>query len=167
MATPNTSKVTAYIEARIGGAEPLAAARLAGYAEGAGIKVVASRNESRADVREALRKAKRQPGSVVTAKRGPGQKKPARVEVPIGIKDKSLAPWKLKDHYDSPLDLLQDVMNNPDAPGGLRIQCAKDAMPYCHARKEGGKTEEKERAGKKPGGKFPTMDAPSHLRRAA
>lgn len=48
--------------------------------------------------------------------------------------------WALKEHYDSPLELLLDVMNNGQAPAGLRIQCAKDAMPYCHAKKsEGGK----------------------------
>lgn len=48
--------------------------------------------------------------------------------------------WALKEHYDSPLELLIDVMNNGQAPAGLRIQCAKDALPYCHAKKsDGGK----------------------------
>lgn len=164
--THPASKIAEYIQHRLDGAEPLQAARLAGYAEGAGLKVVASRNEIRADVREAIRKAKRA-GKTVTVARKPGQRKASRVDTGVEAIINPLEPWKLRDHYESPLDLLQDVMNNPKAPGGLRIQCAKDAMPYCHARKEGGKTEEKDKAGKKPGGKFPTMAPPSHLRRAA
>lgn len=71
----------------------------------------------------------------------------------------------MKDRYSTPLDLMLDVMNNPDAPKSLRYQAAKDALPYCHPRKEGGKKDEaKERAKKAAGGKFQTAARPSHLR---
>lgn len=46
----------------------------------------------------------------------------------------------LKDKYATPLDLMLDAMNQPKMPFIVRIACAKDAMPYCHARiGDGGK----------------------------
>ena len=72
----------------------------------------------------------------------------------------------MKPKYDTPLDLLRDVWNNPDAPKSLRYQAAKDALPYCHARKEGGKKDEAAKESKKAAaGKFGSSPAPSHLRR--
>lgn len=73
----------------------------------------------------------------------------------------------MKDRYDSPLALLEDVMNNAKAPKSLRYQAAKDALPYRHARKESGKKEEAANDAKKAGAKgsrFGQQSRPSHLR---
>ena len=76
-----------------------------------------------------------------------------------------IGKWALKDKYNSPLELMLDVMNNPAAPKALRYTAAKDALPYCHARKEGGKKDERaDRADKAGKGKFGTVARPSHLR---
>lgn len=153
-----TNKIAAYIAQRISGLPPQEAGIAAGYAL-SGIRVTVSRHESREDVRAALRKAKRgnAAASVATRRRRPDEEE----DVP-----EQLQPWKLRDHYANPLDLLRDVMNNPKAPGGLRIQCAKDALPYCHARKESSKKQEEKDIAKETGkSKFPTMPTP--LRRAA
>lgn len=156
-----SSKIAVYIQHRIEGADPQTAARLAGYAGGPSLAVAASRNETRADVRNAIRRAKRNAApSVATRRRRPDD------EDEQSETEKKLEPWKLRDHYANPLDLLRDVMNNPKAPGGLRIQCAKDALPYCHARKESSKKQEEKDNAKETGkSKFPTMPTP--LRRAA
>ena len=69
----------------------------------------------------------------------------------------------MKPKYDTPLDLLRDVWNNPDAPKSLRYQAAKDALPYCHPRiAEAGKKEKKEELAKKTSGagRFQTKSAP-------
>jgi len=41
---------------------------------------------------------------------------------------------RLKDHYDTPLDLLTDVMNNAALPFSVRYKAALDAMPYVNAK---------------------------------
>ena len=139
-------KMQAYVEARAQGLEPKVAARHAGYEE-AGIAVTVSRMERRADVQAEIRRLKRG-GKAVDE---PGSKE-------------SLEKWAMKDSYSNPLDLMLDVMNNPEAPKSLRYQAAKDALPYCHPRKEGGKKDEqKERATKAAKGKFQTAARPSHL----
>lgn len=177
MSRPNpNNKVPDYIEYRVAGLAPLEAAVAAGYAQ-SGIRVTASRLEQREDVRLALRVAKR------NAK--PGDKKLHPLTSPVskrhhrsvadeprhgdGPNKSPLDPWRLKDRYSSPLDLMLDVMNNPEAPGGLRIQCAKDAMPYCHARKEGGKKDDEKSKAKQTASesKFGSQKRPSHLALAA
>ena len=113
----NKDMIDAYISHRVNGAAPSQAAMLAGYSA-RGINQTASRLEAREDVMRAVR------GDVPEDETSPQEN----------------TAWALKEHYDSPLELLLDVMNNGQAPAGLRIQCAKDAMPYCHAKKsEGGK----------------------------
>lgn len=142
------SKVEGYIKQRVAGVDPLTACLSSGYSQ-AGISVTMARLESREDVRKAIRAGKRGGGvDKVTEK-------------------SSIDAWKLKSRYDQPLDLLRDVMNNPDAPSGLRIQCAKDALPYCHARKETSKKEDANATAKKVGAtsKFGTM--PSPIRRVS
>ena len=110
--------INAYISHRVNGAAPSQAATLAGYSA-RGINQTASRLEAREDVMRAVR----------------GESREEEAEEP-----QTNTAWALKEHYDSPLELLIDVMNNGQAPAGLRIQCAKDALPYCHAKKsEGGK----------------------------
>lgn len=113
----NKDMINAYISHRVNGAAPSQAAMLAGYSA-RGINQTASRLEARDDVMRAVR------GDAPEDETSPREN----------------TAWALKEHYDSPLELLLDVMNNGQAPAGLRIQCAKDAMPYCHAKKsEGGK----------------------------
>lgn len=139
-------KMQAYVEARAQGLEPKVAARHAGYEE-AGIAVTVSRMERRADVQAEIRRLKRG-GKAVDEDSG----------------KERLEKWAMKDRYSNPLDLMLDVMNNPEAPKSLRYQAAKDALPYCHPRKEGGKKDEqKERATKAAKGKFQTAARPSHL----
>lgn len=141
-------KMQAYAEARAAGLAPRDAAAHAGY-EMAGVAVTVSRMERRADVQAEIKRLKR------AGKREDSSDSP---EVERG-------KWAMRDHYSSPLDLMLDVMNNPQAPTSVRYQAAKDALPYCHPRKEGGKKDEaKERAKKAAGGKFQTAARPSHLR---
>jgi phage terminase small subunit len=140
-------KMQAYAAARAQGLRPLDAAAHAGYS-GSGIKVTTSRIEARVDVQAEIKRLKKG-GITVTAPKG----------------DDDMDKWGMRDAYANPLELMLDVMNNPKAPKSLRYQAAKDALPYCHPRKEGGKKEEKtERAEKAAGGKFKTAARPSHLR---
>jgi hypothetical protein len=116
----NKDMINAYISHRVNGAAPSQAATLAGYSA-RGINQTASRLEAREDVMRAVR----------------GE---SREEQDTPEESQTNTAWALKEHYDSPLELLIDVMNNGQAPAGLRIQCAKDALPYCHAKKsDGGK----------------------------
>lgn len=144
-------KMQGYAEARAAGMEPKDAAAHAGYEMG-GIAVTVSRMERRADVQAEIKRLKRD-GVGSETDNGPSSEADGR------------AKWGMKKRYASPLDLMFDVMNNPDAPNGVRYQAAKDALPYCHARKEGGKKDEaKDRAKKASEGKFQTAARPSHLR---
>lgn len=141
-------KMQAYAAARAQGLRPLDAAAHAGYS-GSGIKVTTSRIEARSDVQAEIRRLKKGGKPVVN--------------LPETDND-PLEKWAMRDSYANPLDLMLDVMNNPKAPKSLRYQAAKDALPYCHPRKEGGKKDEvKERAKKAAGGKFQTANRPSHL----
>jgi phage terminase small subunit len=40
----------------------------------------------------------------------------------------------LRARYESPRDLMEDVMNNAHFPDALRIAAAKDLLPYFHAK---------------------------------
>ena len=141
-------KMQAYAAARAQGLRPLDAAAHAGYS-GSGIKVTTSRIEARSDVQAEIRRLK----------------SGVQVKPPVSTEVTDIDKWAMRDKYANPLDLMLDVMNNPKAPKSLRYQAAKDALPYCHPRKEGGKKEEKEeRAKKAAGGKFQTAARPSHLR---
>lgn len=165
------SKIQEYIEQRVAGVDALHACLAAGYSQ-AGISVTMARLESREDVRLAIRVAKRSTGKskpLRSLKEPAGKRQYRSVADEPRHGDGPLDSWRLRDHYDSPLDLLRDVMNNPAAPGGLRIQCAKDAMPYCHARKEGGKKDDEKSKAKDTAasGKFGTQSKPSHLQRVA
>lgn len=140
-------KMQAYAEARAQGLRPLDAGAVAGYS-GAGVKVTISRLEKRDDVKAEIKRL---------ARGGKAEKR--------GEEKGTLDKWQMQDSYSNPLELMLDVMNNPEAPKSLRYQAAKDALPYCHPRKEGGKKDEaKERATKASQGKFQTSARPSHLR---
>ena len=139
-------KMQAYAEARAQGLRPLDAGAIAGYS-GAGVKVTISRMEKRDDVKAEIKRLKR------------GGKPEQR-----GEEKGTLDKWQMRDRYLNPLELMLDLMNNPEAPKSLRYQAAKDALPYCHPRKEGGKKDEaKERATKASQGKFQPSARPSHL----
>ena len=138
-------KMQAYAEGRANGMEPRAAAAHAGYS-GAGVKVVTCRLEQRDDVKKEIQRLRK------------GGEAPSHDDDPEA--------WAMKDRYGSPLELFLDVMNNPKAPKSLRHQAAKDAAPYCHARKEGGKKDEKDKAAKKAAaGRFGSLEKPSHLQK--
>jgi len=160
-----TDKQQAFIDFKVAGATQEEAAASAGYARSSA-SVTGSKLMKRSDIRNAVAKGKREIGGLKPLGR------------PRVIKDEpddddavpeALKLWALKDRYSSPLELLIDVMNNKKAPGGLRIQCAKDAMPYCHARKEGSKKQDDKDAAKSTNAKskFGTGRAPSHLQRVA
>lgn len=142
-----TPKMQQYAQARANGLRPLDAAAHAGYS-GSGLRVTTSNLEARADIRAEVRRLK-------ASERGDA---PATEPQDDGVEG-----WALRDTYDSSLDLLRDVYNNPKAPKSIRYQAAKDALPYEHARKEGGKKEsDKDRAHKAAsgGGKYAPQSAP-------
>lgn len=139
-------KMQAYAEARAQGLRPLDAGAMAGYS-GSGMKVSLTRIEARADVQAEIKRLKRG-----------GKPVDKGEELGEDVSEK----WSLKDRYANPLEMALDVMNNPKAPKSIRYQAMKDALPYCHARKEGGKKEEvKDRATKATKGKFQTQPRPS------
>ncbi len=145
------SKIPEYIEQRLSGLKPQDAALAAGYSP-VQIRVTATTLEARADVKKAIKSGKA-PESKARAR------SVASTDVPADLK-----PWALQDSYNDPLSLMLDVMNNSKAPSGLRIECAKTALPYCHARKEGGVKENKERGAKavaQGGGRMSSMPAPT------
>jgi hypothetical protein len=133
-------KMQAYAEARAQGLSPADAAAHADYS-GSASRVTVSRIEARADVQAEIGRLKH--GGVDKGEGGES------------------GGWQMKDRYASPLDLLEDVWNNPQAPKSLRYQAAKDALPYCHPRKDAGKKEDKEKAAKEAAkGKFKTARRP-------
>lgn len=125
------TKMRKYCELRAVGVTPQNAVLGAGYTPN-NADVRAAQLEARADVRETI--AEIQSG-------GPADAAPERETF-------------LKPKYANPLELFLHLMNNPAAPDSLRLQAAKDAMPYCHGKiGEGGKKEkEKENAERAAGG---------------
>ena len=110
------------------------AARLAGYAENSA-DVQATTLMKRADIKAAVKLARKNAG------------KPA--EEPE-VDQKS----RLKAKYADPKSLMEDVMNNPSFPDGVRLQTAKDLLPYYHGKvgDEGKKEGQKRRAHEIAGG---------------
>ena len=140
-----TPKQKAFIELKALGVQNKQAAIQAGFASNSAA-VTATGLMNRADIKAAVKKAT------------------ANVEATDAVGEIADSGWAMKDEYASPLDLMKDVWNNPKAPKTLRYQAAKDALPYCHARKEGGKKEEAADKSKKAAkGKFGTARRPSHL----
>ena len=157
-----TEKMQDYCKHRASGVAQRDAAIAAGYSLTAA-SVTASRLEVRTDVQNEIARIKKELKKGKAA--GPpvvgGDSLPDPAQSP-------LAPWALKDTYASPLALMLDVSNNPKAPIGIRIQCAKDALPYCHAKKgESGQKDAAQEAAEKVAGssgksktKFPTQPVP-------
>ena len=138
-----TGKQRAFVELKAAGVRNEEAAKRAGYSANSAA-VTATGLMKRADIKEAIAALANNDDSPV---------------------ETASSEWSMKPKYDTPLDLLRDVWNNPDAPKTLRYQAAKDALPYCHARKEGGKKDEAAKESKKAAaGKFGSAPKPSHLR---
>lgn len=160
-----TQKLQSYCEHRASGVPQRDAAIHAGYSLTAA-SVTASRNESRQDVQKEIARIKK----LIKAGKGPTptvriDNGPPTDRQPATDQSSPLAPWGLKDKYASPLDLMIDVMNNPKAPIGMRVQAAKDAMPYVNARKaESGKKEKAQEDAEKAAGsrksRFATQATP-------
>ena len=135
-----TDKQLAFIECKAAGSGHADAAMQAGYAASSSA-VTATKLMARKDIRAAIK-----------AKQAGVDNEPDTDEP---------EPWKMKDKYPSSLALLQDLYNNKLAPKSLRYQAAKDALPYEHPRKEGGKKDAKDEAAKEAGkGKFRTASKP-------
>lgn len=115
---PNLStQMDRYAKYRAQGVNARDAAINAGYAITA-VPATVSRLEKRADIQNLIARYKNDDLN------------------PNGYLDQGDKEWKLRDFYATPLELILDVMNNPQAPPGVRIACAKDALPYCHAKRE-------------------------------
>lgn len=77
-----------------------------------------------------------------------------------GEKEAEREPGRLRDRYDSPLDLMLDTMNNPNMPVSVRFEAAKQALPYTSARlsdagKKAKKTERAQELSKPGSGRAP------------
>lgn len=136
-----------YALARAMGVPAREAAISVGYAA-AGAAVQASRLDSRADIKKAVAKFKRG-----------GKSSTDDAESDTEERTKSY----LKPRYDTPLALLEDLMNNPKAPDSVRVESAKLALPYRHGKvAEGGKKDRAADDAKKGSrdGKFKTKSGP-------
>src|SRR5690242_2387545 len=126
-----TDKQQRFVEAKAQGIGNTQAALLAGFAP-TSAAVTASQLSKRDDIKAAIRAAKKAAGVKDTA--------------PANVGEDGKA--KMKDHYDSPLDLFLDVMNMPAATFAIRFEAAKQAMPFVNPRigEKGKKESAKDRA---------------------
>lgn len=108
-----------FVQAKASGLKDREAAIHAGYAAKSAAST-ASRLMGRADIRAAIKQAKGNPDAAIVD------------EVAEAGSDNVKSYLKAK--YKSSLELLRDVYNNPKAPVGIRIECAKIALPYEHGR---------------------------------
>lgn len=111
-----------------GGVSNTQAAILAGYAENSA-SVQSTNLMKRKDIQAAVK----------VARKAAGRPEPAKDD-----NTKS----RLKPKYADPKSLMEDVMNNPTFPDGIRLQTAKDLLPYYHAKigEAGKKENQKNRA---------------------
>ncbi len=139
--TKLTEKQQAFVTNRLAGVGVKAAAIAAGYSE-RGADTAGARLLKHPDVKAALGAAGGVGMTTLTM---------ANVEMP-------------RDHYDDPKDFLQDVINHAGLPHAMRLDAAKQLMPYVHGRigEKGKKATAKERATAIAGGesKFATKQPP-------
>jgi phage terminase small subunit len=136
-----------YALARANGVPPREAAISVGFAANSA-HVTASRLDQRDDIRKAIAKYRRSGKSDIDTTADDSKESPKSY---------------LKPRYDTPLALLEDLMNNAKAPDGVRIEAAKLALPYRHGKvAEGGKKEKAENDAKKGAkqGKFKVKSGP-------
>lgn len=144
-----TEQQMRFVEAKATGINARQAGLLAGYSAKT-VNQATSRLMARADIKAAIRKAK---------KDGP--------KAGVDNTDDDGKP-RLRDHYESPLDFMLDVMNQPSMPAGLRFEAAKQALPYVNPKitPAGKKQDKKERAkdiasgGAETRGKYQTKRPP-------
>ena len=131
-----TQKQTAYIEGRAAGLKKKAAAEAAGYSP-ATAEAQANNMERRADIKNAILRAKRNIKSSGVASDAPADD--------LEDDSKNRMP---KAKYDDAMEFLKDAMNHPGIPIAARADYAKALLPYQHARigEKGKKASEKEAA---------------------
>ena len=118
-----TEKQRAFVAAKVAGVGNRDAAIAAGYAPSSA-RVAASKLMARDDIVQAIKAAA----------------KPARVTVP------SENPMP-RDHYADSKSFLEDVMNHVGLPFAVRMDAAKQLLPFHHAKMgELGKKEKKQEA---------------------
>lgn len=130
-----TSKMLLYVDARANGLKGRAAALAAGYSA-AGADVVSARLNGDPRIQKAIAAAKRRASRA------------AEKEAGVEDEDEGKKPPKMKAKYTSSLDVLRDTYNNPKMADSVRIDAAKAALPFEHARlSDAGKKEKaKDRA---------------------
>lgn len=134
----NTEKLRLFVAGVVSGLKPKDACVAAGYAA-AGAQSKASQLMARADVKAAIKRAK-----TVSEARGEDSE-PSLDDEPKSI---------MKDKYSSSLELLRDLYNNPKASLGVRMEAAKLALPYEHAKKgELGKKEQQKKDAEEASGR--------------
>lgn len=150
-----TDKQALFVAAKLAGMTNEAAAIHAGYSMGSA-KSQATALLKLPKVRAALRKGKRD-----TGKRENMSAADMIAADLVGNPER-----RLRDKYDSPLDLFLDVMNNNKFPDGTRIACAKEAMPYCNARvgEKGKKEQKKDAAAEVSRGRYSPKQPPRNVR---
>lgn len=133
-----TEKQQLFVQGIAAGLKHIPAAVSAGYSA-TSARVTASQLMARPDIKAAVKAARKKLGQAAP-KASPDSGRGNQ-----GNDDRS--QW-LKDHYDSPLDMHEDVMNNPAIPFAIRMEAAKQAMPYRHAKigEKGKKEKTKETA---------------------
>ena len=158
-----TANMQRFVQGMAQGLPQKQAALLAGYAASSA-KVTASQLMKRPDIKAAIRKAKAQ------AKAAAPTTVPVDAIHPDDHDDDSPI---LKAHYDTPGGLMMDAMNSPRVAFGMRVEIAKQLLPYYHAKigEKGKKQTANERAGEIANGekqsdtgrKYQTRSAPTHL----
>lgn len=160
-----TPKQAKYAENRIAGLGRKEAAIAAGYSPQSADSA-AARCENVPEVRSAIKKGALP--AVIKPKKSPGRPSlRSKVEGVVKAAGRESQSY-LKESYDSPLDLLLDVVSQPLAPDGLRIECAKIAAPFVHGKpapKALGKKEQADARAKElaRGGRFTPRRAPKAL----
>ena len=136
-----TPKQQKYAENRAAGLPMKEAGLAAGYAAG-GIDQAVSTLEKRADIQQAITRFR--DAAAVQPKRGKSKQARTFDDYKAGlVQEGEENDEYLRASYDSPLDMFLHLMNEPKAPRGIRIQAAKDALPYVHGKIESDKTGKK------------------------
>ena len=125
-----------FVTGKAAGLNGVSAAIAAGYSP-AGAKVAAARMSALPHIKQAIANEKRK----------------ASMKRAVGVDNPKTDGTPLRTNYPNGLALLQHAYNNADLPLGIRIDCAKQALPYESAKigETGKKETAKERAHKVAG----------------
>jgi phage terminase small subunit len=140
-----TEMQQSYVTNRAAGLRQREAAVAAGYSATTADKQ-ASALERREDIKKGIAKAKR-------AMRGDGVTVPKDDE----LTERQKAQQMPRAKYTDPVDFLTDMMNHKHMPAAMRLDAAKQLLPYKHARiaEKGKKESKKDRAAELSGGGKP------------